>query len=46
MPPAAKSDFGSFNYVRIGNPREETGWWHSFELPDGTLIRGVCHWMA
>jgi tRNA (mo5U34)-methyltransferase len=20
----------------------ETGWWHSFELPDGTLIRGVC----
>src|SRR5437016_8447910 len=21
---------------------QETGWWHSFELPDGTLIRGVC----
>jgi len=20
----------------------ETGWWHSFELPDGTLVRGVC----
>ena len=20
----------------------ERGWWHSFELPDGTLIQGVC----
>src|SRR5579862_5480087 len=20
----------------------ETGWWHSFELPDGTVLRGVC----
>jgi len=20
----------------------ERGWWHSFELPDGTLIPGVC----
>jgi tRNA (mo5U34)-methyltransferase len=20
----------------------ETGWWHSFELPDGAVIRGVC----
>ena len=20
----------------------ETGWWHSFEMPDGTVIRGVC----
>jgi tRNA (mo5U34)-methyltransferase len=22
--------------------RVERGWWHSFELPDGTLIQGVC----
>ena len=43
MPPAAKSDFGPFNYVQDWkNLREETGWWHSFELPDGTEIRGVC----
>jgi len=20
----------------------ETGWWHSFELPDGTMLQGVC----
>jgi len=43
MPPAAQSDFGPFNYVQDWkNVREETGWWHSFELPDGTEIRGVC----
>ena len=22
--------------------RTEKGWWHSFKLPDGTLIDGVC----
>jgi len=43
MPPAAQSDFGPFSYVQDWkNVREETGWWHSFELPDGTEIRGVC----
>ena len=22
---------------------EKTGWWHSFELPDGRMIRGKCN---
>jgi tRNA (mo5U34)-methyltransferase len=31
-----------FDYVREWRRTyEETGWWHSFELPDGTRIRGV-----
>ncbi len=32
-----------FDYVRAWNRGLSTkGWWHSFELPDGTLIHGVC----
>ena len=32
-----------FDYVRDWNRRLATeGWWHSFELPDGTQIHGVC----
>jgi tRNA (mo5U34)-methyltransferase len=27
---------------RWENERTERGWWHSFELPDGTRIEGVC----
>ncbi len=43
MPPAVKSDLGPFNYVQgWKNLREETDWRHSFELPHGTEIRGVC----
>jgi tRNA (mo5U34)-methyltransferase len=31
-----------FDYVRNWDAqRAEKGWWHSFELPDGTLIQGV-----
>ncbi|HME09164.1 MAG TPA: DUF1698 domain-containing protein [Bryobacteraceae bacterium] len=34
---------GSFEYVRTWNQeRTERGWWHSFELPDGTQLLGVC----
>ncbi|HEX3742891.1 MAG TPA: DUF1698 domain-containing protein [Bryobacteraceae bacterium] len=33
----------SFDYVRDWDAeRAEKGWWHSFELPDGSLIQGVC----
>jgi len=43
MPPAAKSNFGPCNFVQHwNNVREAAGWWHSFELPDGTEIRGAC----
>ena len=43
MPPAAKSNFGPCNFVRHWNRElEGAGWWHSFELPDGTEIQGVC----
>ena len=32
-----------FDYVRKwSQDREERGWWHSFELPDGRRIQGVC----
>ena len=32
-----------FQYVEDWNSRRlELGWWHSFLLPDGTKIRGVC----
>lgn len=32
-----------FDYVRGWNAkREKQGWWHSFELPDGTIVQGVC----
>ena len=39
----AKADFGPFNYVRDwhGVFEEKSGWWHSFELPDGRIIDGV-----
>src|ERR1022692_1526113 len=31
-----------FGYVYgLARGREEKGWWHSFELPDGTVIDGV-----
>src|SRR5947209_20579431 len=33
----------AFSYVRDWkNEFESKGWWHSFELPDGRLIQGVC----
>jgi tRNA (mo5U34)-methyltransferase len=33
----------SFDYVRAWErERSERGWWHSFELPDGSQILGVC----
>jgi tRNA (mo5U34)-methyltransferase len=32
-----------FDSIRHWNSlRTERGWWHSFELPDGTQIKGVC----
>ena len=32
-----------FDYIRGWNQkRSAQGWWHSFELPDGTRIEGVC----
>src|SRR5579862_9729421 len=35
-------DTDSLNYVREWRTRLlEGGWWHSFELPDGTRIHGV-----
>ena len=38
MPPSG------FDYVRDWDAeRVEKGWWHSFELPDGSLIEGVCN---
>ena len=37
MPPSG------FDYVRNWDAeRYEKGWWHSFELPDGSVIQGVC----
>ncbi len=43
MPPAPQTDFGPFNYVLDWkNVHQQSGWWHSFELPDGTQIHGVC----
>jgi len=40
---AAKSESTRFDHVRRWeNKRAELGWWHSFELPDGTFIQGVC----
>ena len=43
MPPAPKTDFGPFHHVQDWkNVWQETGWWHSFQLPDGTVLRGVC----
>ena len=40
---AVKSELSRFDLVqRWNNERGKRGWWHSFELPDGTLIQGVC----
>jgi len=40
---AAMSKLSRFDQVRRWeNQRTERGWWHSFELPDGTLVEGVC----
>jgi tRNA (mo5U34)-methyltransferase len=40
-PKSPKSD--PFDLIRYWNSqRTEKGWWHSFELPDGTQIEGVC----
>ena len=40
---APTSELSRFDQVRRWeNQRAERGWWHSFELPDGTLIEGVC----
>ena len=39
----AERELTRFDQVqRWSNERTERGWWHSFELPDGTLIQGVC----
>ena len=38
-----KPDFGPFNYVReLQRRMDESGWWHSFELPNGQVIKGSC----
>jgi tRNA (mo5U34)-methyltransferase len=32
-----------FGYVRDWNRKlGELGWWHSFEMPDGSIVQGVC----
>jgi 2-polyprenyl-3-methyl-5-hydroxy-6-metoxy-1,4-benzoquinol methylase len=32
-----------FDYVReSANQRDKRGWWYSFDLPDGSHIKGVC----
>jgi len=37
MPPSAFDQIKKWN-----TQRAEKGWWHSFELPDGSTIQGVC----
>jgi tRNA (mo5U34)-methyltransferase len=40
---ATKTKLTRYDLVRRwDDERAERGWWHSFELPDGTLIQGVC----
>jgi tRNA (mo5U34)-methyltransferase len=40
---SASGQFSRHDQVRRWNDRRaERGWWHSFELPDGTVIQGVC----
>ena len=40
---AATGGLTRFDLVeRWNHERGERGWWHSFELPDGSLIQGVC----
>jgi tRNA (mo5U34)-methyltransferase len=37
------SDNARFGYIQDWNRKlRELGWWHSFEMPDGSLIQGVC----
>ena len=37
------SDDARFSYIQDWNRKlRELGWWHSFEMPDGSLIEGVC----
>ncbi|HYP07834.1 MAG TPA: methyltransferase domain-containing protein, partial [Bryobacteraceae bacterium] len=37
------SDGDRFGYVRGWHSKlRELGWWHSFELPDGSVVEGVC----
>jgi tRNA (mo5U34)-methyltransferase len=37
------SDINKFAYVQDWNRKlNELGWWHSFEMPDGSLVEGVC----
>jgi tRNA (mo5U34)-methyltransferase len=40
---ARKTQSSPFDEIRSWeNRRVELGWWHSFELPDGSQIQGVC----
>jgi 2-polyprenyl-3-methyl-5-hydroxy-6-metoxy-1,4-benzoquinol methylase len=40
---AAKGELTRFDLVQLWNAeRDKRGWWHSIELPDGTVIQGVC----
>jgi tRNA (mo5U34)-methyltransferase len=40
---AVVNELNRFELVRRwDNERTERGWWHSFEMPDGTTIPGVC----
>ena len=37
------SDANKFAYVQDWNRKlGELGWWHSFEMPDGSVVEGVC----
>src|SRR5579859_5924591 len=39
----AKGELTRFDLVQRWNAeRDKRGWWHSFELPDGFVIQGVC----
>ena len=39
---SSKTNVNPFDYAKPwGQALAESGWWHSFELPDGTQIRGV-----
>jgi hypothetical protein len=41
--PVKRQPVDPFAKVRTWNKQLSTkGWWHSFELPDGTRIDGVC----
>src|SRR5579872_2809804 len=39
---SSKTNVNPFDYAKPwGQALAQSGWWHSFELPDGTQIRGV-----